>query len=149
MLQYEVLSNSVPSHWFLLVLCSFLLKYARWGALCVWSLSSWTVSVAIFGKSDLGQTQKKLKGLFMDLGRPWDLGIWLWQRTPAPLCLVCCNNKLDPGNWWKINGLKCFGSNKYILPSSYLASLPHSVKFFFWKVRERCWLWFTKTKMYS
>lgn len=32
------------------------------------------LSVAIFGKSDFGQTQHMLKGLFMDLGMPWDLG---------------------------------------------------------------------------
>lgn len=32
------------------------------------------LAATILGKSDVGQTQNILRGLFMDLGLPWDLG---------------------------------------------------------------------------
>lgn len=82
------------------------------------------LSVAIFGKSDLRRTQNMLKGLFMDMGMPWELGIWQRQRTPSLLCSVCGYNELDPSNIWNMDELKYFHSDIYmqcyINPNTYM-----------------------------
>lgn len=110
-LPHWVHSNSFLAHSFLPVLCFFMLKGEVLFASDQWATVR--LSVAIFGKSDLGQTQNILKGLFMDLGMPWDLGIWLRPRTPSLLCLGCRYNELDASKWWKMNILKCFHSTTY------------------------------------
>lgn len=83
-----------------------MLKGARWGALHIWLVCSWRLFLEILH----WQIQSVLKRLFMELGMPWHLGIWMRQRT---LVLLCCYSELGPSNWWKMDGLKCFRSVIY------------------------------------